>query len=223
MPSDRNGRVAGVVLAAGTSTRMGRNKLLFEIDGEPLVHRAARRAIDGGLDPVIIVVGHQAERAIETVADLYCCTVVNPDYQKGISASVRAGIAAVPPDAEAVVITLADMPFVSAGMIAALVMRFREDDTRLVISSYGDVTAPPTLYDRSLFAELQAAAGHAVPAREISAGEPAQGCGKHLVRRHRDEASFVAWPAELIADVDVPGDFERVKALIEEGSHQHAR
>jgi molybdenum cofactor cytidylyltransferase len=223
MSSDRNGRVAGVVLAAGASTRMGRNKLFLEIAGEPLLHRAVRRAIDSGLDPVIVVVGHERERAIDTVAELYCSTVVNPDFQEGISSSVRAGVAAVPPDVDAAVVILADMPLVSEGMIAALVMRYREERARLVVSSYGDVTAPPTLYDRSLFAELQGAAGHAAPMRETGAGDAAQGCGKRVVRRHLDEASFVAWPAELVADLDLPGDFERVKALIEEGSHQHAR
>jgi molybdenum cofactor cytidylyltransferase len=223
MSSDRNGRVAGVVLAAGASTRMGRNKLFLEIAGEPLLHRAVRRAIDSGLDPVIVVVGHERERAIDTVAELYCSTVVNPDFQEGISSSVRAGVAAVPPDVDAAVVILADMPLVSEGMIAALVMRYREERARLVVSSYGDVTAPPTLYDRSLFAELLGAAGHAAPMRETGAGDAAQGCGKRVVRRHLDEASFVAWPAELVADLDLPGDFERVKALIEEGSHQHAR
>ena len=223
MPSDRTGRVAGVVLAAGASTRMGSNKLFFEINGEPVLHGAVRRAIDAGLDPVIVVVGHEAERAVEAVADLYCCTVLNADYRQGINSSVRAGIAAVPRDVEAAVVVLADMPFVSAGMIAALVLRYRENDARLVVSSYGDVTAPPTLYDRTLFAELQAAAGQPLTVPSVGGHDAAPGCGKHVVKRHRDEASLVAWPPGLLADIDVPEDFDRVKTLIEEGSHQHAR
>lgn len=223
MPIDRHGRVAGVVLAAGASTRMGHNKLFFEIDGEGLLHRAVRNALDGGLDPAIVVVGHEATRAVDTVADLYCSTVVNREYMQGINSSVRAGIAAVPEDAAAAVVILADMPFVSAGMIAALLMRYRETDARLVVSSYGDVTAPPTLYDRSLFGEFRAAAGQHPPARDVAREGTGGGCGKHIVRAHRDEASFVAWLPQLVTDVDVPEDFERVKALIEEGRHQHAR
>ena len=62
MPSERTGAVAGVVLAAGTSTRMGRNKLFLELDGEPLVRRAVGRASKAGLDPVIVVLGHEADR-----------------------------------------------------------------------------------------------------------------------------------------------------------------
>ena len=58
MPAERSGAVAGVVLAAGSSTRMGRNKLYFELDGESLLRRVVRRALDAGLDPVLVVVGH---------------------------------------------------------------------------------------------------------------------------------------------------------------------
>jgi molybdenum cofactor cytidylyltransferase len=242
MPTDRDGRVAGVVLAAGTSTRMGRNKLFFEIEGKPLLHRTVRAALDGGLDPVIVVVGHEAPRAVESIADLYCQPVLNPNYAQGINSSVRVGIASVPEEADAAVVMLADMPFVSAGMIAALVMRYREAGVPLVVSSYGEVTAPPTLYDRALFAEFRLEPARlpdvppgvgSPPGGREGVGTPdppgdsrprgAGGCGKHIVNRHRHEATFIAWPLELLTDVDVPADYERVKTLIEEGSHQHAR
>ncbi|HEX6746166.1 MAG TPA: nucleotidyltransferase family protein [Longimicrobium sp.] len=193
MPADH---VAGVVLAAGASTRFGRNKLLIEIDGETLLHRAVRRAGEAGLDPVLVVVGHEAERAMAEIADLPCRAVHNPDFAQGQNSSVRAGIAAVPADAAAAVIILADMPFVTAEMIAALVDRFRATGAPLVISEYEGVHAPPTLYSRTLFAELAAVEG--------------ERCGKHVVKQHRFEAERVAWPAAALADVDVPADVERV-------------
>ena len=68
MPSEP--AVAGIVLAAGTSTRMGQNKLLLELDGEPIVRRAVRRAVEAGLDPVFVVVGHQADRINEAIETL---------------------------------------------------------------------------------------------------------------------------------------------------------
>src|SRR4051794_13364080 len=63
MRSERAGGVAGVVLAAGASTRLGRNKLFIELEGESLLRRAVRRVSDAGLDPVVVVLGHEAERA----------------------------------------------------------------------------------------------------------------------------------------------------------------
>jgi len=196
MPADRSRAVAGVLLAAGTSTRMGKNKLLFELDGESVVRRAARASLAGGLDPVLAVVGHESDRVCAELLDLPVQIVANPDFEIGIQTSLAAGIAAVPESATAAVAVLADMPLVTGAMIAVLISRYREAAARLVISEYGDVSAPPTLYDRSLFAELVAAD---------------QGCGKKVVRRHRSEAIVVSWPANLLADLDVPEDFERIR------------
>jgi molybdenum cofactor cytidylyltransferase len=201
MRPERTGPVAGVVLAAGPSTRMGENKLLLRLDGETVLRRAARRAIAAGLDPVIVVLGHEAERARGELDGLACLTVVNPDYARGLNASARAGIAAVPASARAAVVLLADMPFVTDRMVATLVERYRKSDAPLVISEYGGVQAPPTLYDRSLFAEIGAAEG--------------EGCGKRVVRRHRGEAASIGWPAAALTDLDRPEDYARVKAEIE--------
>jgi molybdenum cofactor cytidylyltransferase len=196
MPADRSGAVAGVLLAAGASTRMGKNKLLFDLNGEPVVRRAARASLAAGLDPVLAVVGHERDRVSAALSDLPVEIVANPDFAVGIHTSLRAGIAAVPASAAAAVAVLADMPLVTGPMIAALVGRYRDTLAPLVISEYGEVSAPPTLYDRSLFPELVAAD---------------KGCGKKVVRSHRAEAVAVPWPADLLADLDVPEDFERIR------------
>jgi CTP:molybdopterin cytidylyltransferase MocA len=95
------------------------------------------------------------------------------------------------------------MPFVTAEMIATLVERYRQTSAPLVISDYGGVNAPPILYDRSLFEELGAMEG--------------EGCGKQVVRKLRSEAQVVSWPVEALADVDVPEDYERVRAGLAAG------
>src|SRR2546423_5997361 len=118
-------KVGGVVLAAGPSSRMGTNKLLLGLDGETVVRGAVRRAIVAELDPVIVVLGHDAERIereLEGVGPT-CCTVVNVDYAQGINSSLKTGIATLPATVDAAVVMLADMPFVTADMIAALVER----------------------------------------------------------------------------------------------------
>jgi molybdenum cofactor cytidylyltransferase len=190
--------VAGVVLAAGASTRMGRNKLLLCLDGESLVVRAVRRAAEAGLDPVVVVLGHEAERVARELAGLPCSTVVNPDHVTGQASSFRTGIGAVPAEADAAVVLLSDMPHVTPAMIAALVARFWQTRAPLVVSEYGGVQAPPTLYARSLFDEILAMTGDA--------------CGRRLVAARQADAQAVAWPAERLADLDEPGDVESLRA-----------
>lgn len=196
-PSGRSGPVAGILLAAGTASRMGSNKLLFALEGESVLRRAARRALEGGLSPLLVVLGHEAERAAQELAGLGCRTVINPDYELGVNTSLKAGVAALPEDARAVVVMLADMPFVTPGMIAGLVARYRTSTAPLVISDYAGVNAPPMLYDRSLFGELMVMTG--------------EGCGRQVVKRHRDEAEVLAWPEAALTDLDVPEDYERVR------------
>ena len=200
MPVERAGAVAGVVLAAGASTRMGQNKLLFDLEGESVVRRAVRVALAGGLDPVLVVVGHEAERVQRELDGLSCRIIENADYQRGINVSLKTGIAAVPDSSAAAIVMLADMPFVTAEMIATLIANYRSSTAPLVISDYDGVNAPPMLYDRALFPELQTMEG--------------EGCGKVVVRRHRGEAAVVAWPAAALTDFDEPGDFARVRAAL---------
>jgi molybdenum cofactor cytidylyltransferase len=194
-------KVGGVVLAAGPSSRMGTNKLLLDIDGETVVRRAVRRAIVAQLDPVIVVLGHEAERIereLEGVGPT-CRMVVNTDYAGGINSSLKTGIANLPETVDAAVVMLADMPFVSADMIASLVERYHaRKRPPLVISDYDGVNAPPMLYDRALFPELQTMEG--------------EGCGKVVVRRHRGDAEVLQWPVEKLRDLDVPSDYEAAVA-----------
>ena len=199
MPSERAGAIAGVVLAAGTSTRMGRNKLFMELEGEALVRRVVGRASKVGFDPLFVVLGHEAELVQRALEGIRYQPVLNHEYARGVNSSLRAGIqAASETPARAAVVVLADMPFVTANMLTMLIEKYRRSDAPLVISDYDGVNAPPMLYDRSLFGELQTSEG--------------QGCGKHVVKRHRHEAESASWPAEALTDLDEPEDYERVKA-----------
>lgn len=195
MPPDRTGRVAGVVLAAGLSARLGTNKLLLRLDSEPLIRRAARLALEAGLSPVIVVLGHEAEQVAAALDGLPVVSVVNSDFRAGMHRTLQHGIEQVPAECAAAVMLLADMPFVSAAMLAELVARFRSGAEPLVLSLYGEVQAPPTLYARSLFPEI-AAAGEA--------------CGRQIVLAHRGEAAELRWPEAALADIDRPEDAARI-------------
>ena len=194
-------RVAGVVLAAGASRRMGQNKLLLKLEGESLVRRAVRRALGGGaLSPVVVVLGHESERVAAELAGLACEFAVNADFTGPTSGSLHRGLERLPADVDAAVVMLADMVLVTEQMVGAIVAAARGTDAPLVVSRYGDVTAPPLLFRRAVFPELLAWTG--------------EGCGKPVVQRHRDEAVYVDWPAALLTDVDTPEDLAAAKALL---------
>ncbi len=211
-------RVAGIVLAAGSSTRMGSNKLLLELDGEPVVRRAARTASAAGLDPVVVVTGHEHEAVTARLHGLGVSSVNNTEHAKGTHTSVAAGVSALSAstpggsapggsapgdDCKAAVVILADMPFVTAAMLREVVTLYRRSRPLLVVSRYGgDLTAPPILYDRSLFGELAAMDSR---------------CGRAVVRRHLDEAVMADWPAEASRDLDRPADYERAREALARG------
>jgi molybdenum cofactor cytidylyltransferase len=199
MPSERSGPIAGIVLAAGTSSRMGRNKMLFELNGESVLRGAVQRALAGGLSPLVVVLGHESDKAYKEIEDLPCQWALNPLYEEGINTSLKSGILTVKhePRVAGAMVLLADMPFVTPEMIAAMIDRYRKSDAPLVISDYEGVNAPPMLYDRSLFNELLMMTG--------------EGCGRQVVKRHKEEAEVLPWPVAALADIDVPEDYERMQ------------
>ncbi len=194
MPTtSRDLRVAGVILAAGASRRMGKNKMLLQLEGESLIRRAAQRALAARLSPVVVVIGHEADRLRAELKDLPVEFAVNPDFSGPTSGSLHQGLNKLGPDVDAAVVMLGDMVRVSAETLAMLVAAARGTDAPLVVSRYGDVTAPPLLFRRALFPELLAWTG--------------EGCGKTVVKAHSHEAMYVDRPVALLADVDTPEDF----------------
>jgi molybdenum cofactor cytidylyltransferase len=200
MPEGEGRNVAAVVLGAGSSSRMGQNKLLLELGGETVIRRAVRAALDGGLDPVVVVLGHEADRVRAELSGLPFFPVLNADHARGVGTSLRVGVAAVPASATALVVILADMPFVTASMIGAVVERYRATGAPVVVSRYGEIEAPPTLFDHSLFAELLSIAG--------------ERCARQVASRHAHEAAVMSWPAHALRDLDVAGDYQDVRALL---------
>jgi len=192
MAPEHRGRAAGILLAAGASSRMGVPKLLLRVGGETLLRRCARAALEAGLDPLLVVLGPEVGRARRELAGLPCELAINPEPGRGKGSSLAAGLRALPAEAGAAVVLLPDMPRVTAAMIAALAARWREVGPALVVSDYAGTLAPPVLFSRSLFPELAAAGG--------------ENPGKEVVARHRAEAEVLAWPEEALADVDTPED-----------------
>lgn len=191
-----NDRVGAVILAAGASSRMGRNKLLLPVDGEAMVRRAARRALAAGLGPVVVVLGHEGDLVREALADLDVCFATSPEPAGPTSASLHAGLRAFDPTVTAAVVMLSDMVHVTETMLRALLDASTRGTAPLEISRYGEVLAPPLLFRRLLWPELLAWQG--------------EGCGKAVVRAHRAEAGMHEWPETALEDIDTPSDYDRL-------------
>jgi molybdenum cofactor cytidylyltransferase len=193
-------RAGAVILAAGASSRMGRNKMLLPLEGESLVRRAAGRAVRARLSPVVVVLGHEAEQAAAELAGLDVEIAMNPSYTGPTSGSLHRGLERLGPGVTAAVVLLADMVLVTEEMIRAMLQMAARTDAPLVVSRYGDVMAPPLLFRRGLFPELLAWTG--------------EGCGKAVVKRHESEAVFVDWPLAALTDVDTPADLQTAERLV---------
>ena len=192
-PEPGASKIAAVVLAAGQSRRMGDvNKLLVEVDGVAMVTRAADAALESGVDPVIVVTGHEHERVEAALAGRAVHIVHNPGFAEGMSKSLRAGLAALPADTGAAVICLGDMPHVDAGLISRLVEAFDPSEGRAIcIPTYKGKRGNPVLWSARYFSEMQRLAG------DVGA--------RHLIGEHGDAVHEVeCGDASVTFDVDTP-------------------
>ena len=198
-------RIAAVVLAAGRSTRMGGpNKMIAEIARRPLIRIAAEEAVASRAKPVIIVTGHQRGEVEKAVAGLPVEIVHNPHFVDGLGTSLKAGIAAVPADADGAIVCLGDMPQVDATLIDRLIAAFDPDRGALVIvPTFEGRRGNPVLWSRRFFPDLMAIEG------DVGA--------RHFIGRYSE--AVVEVPLEgkaALVDVDTPEALVGVKAAIEE-------
>ena len=122
-------RIAALVLAAGRSSRMApRNKLLEPVGGQAIVARVAAAAIASGADPVVVVTGFEAARLTEALTGLNAVVLHNPAFAEGLSTSLRAGLKALPPNCDGVLVLLGDMPEIEIGDLHALLCAFTARD-----------------------------------------------------------------------------------------------
>jgi molybdenum cofactor cytidylyltransferase len=191
------GRVAGVVLAAGGSSRLRRPKQLVSWHGKPLVWHAVRAAIEGGLSPVVVVLGSGAEEVRASLRDEPVRFVHNKAWEEGQSTSVRAGLASVEREAEAVVFLLSDTPFVDGHLVAALLHEHRLSLTPIVAPQVEGRWANPVLFDRETFRDLASLYGD---------------LGGRLLFDHFRIAG-IQWDASILVDIDTPEDLRKLERM----------
>jgi molybdenum cofactor cytidylyltransferase len=194
-PATSQPLVSAVILAAGSSARMGRPKLALPVGGEPMIHRVVAAAIGSRCRDVIVVLGASAQTYRPLIDRLGARLVDNTHHTEGMSSSLRAGIEAVPATAAGVVILLADQPFVTPAIINRLVVEAAASGRRIVASSCGGVVGPPVYFDRALFGELGGLTGD-------------RGA-RVIVERHAAECTLLPLDAGAAQDIDTPEDLTK--------------
>ena len=201
---EKGRRIAAVVLAAGSSTRMGAiNKLIAEIGGKPLVRIAAEQALASCASPVIVVTGHERERIAAALDGLKVRLVHNADHAEGLGGSLKTGIAAVPDDADGAIVCLGDMPQVDAALIDRLIGAFDPAQGALiVVPTIEGKRGNPVVWARRFFQELMQISG------DVGA--------RHLIGGYAEAVAEVPVAgAAALTDVDTPESLSAVKAEIE--------
>jgi molybdenum cofactor cytidylyltransferase len=186
-------KMAGIVLAAGSSSRLGQPKQLLDFHGAPFVRCVAQAALAAGLDPVLVVTGAHADRVEAAVHDLPVRTIHNPDWQQGgQSSSIRTGLERLGPLAGGAIFLLSDQPQVTTDILAALLECHARSLCPIAAPWVKGRRANPVLFDRSVFPQLGQISGD-------SGGRALFG---------RIPVTDLPWQDEsLLLDVDTPEDY----------------
>jgi molybdenum cofactor cytidylyltransferase len=188
--------VAGIVLAAGEAKRFGRLKQLLDYDGQSFVRTVAETALAGGLSPVVVVSGAQAEAVESAVQDLGLLITRNTAWQIGQSSSIQAGLRVLPARTGAVIFLLADQPQVTPTVIRALLEQHALNLSPIVAPLVAGQRANPVLFDRSTFPGLMTLTG------DVG--------GRAVFSRY--QVTYLPWHDErLLTDIDTPADLDRLR------------
>lgn len=195
--------ITAIVPAAGLSSRMGQNKLLMRFDGKSLIERAVDTLIASGVEEVVVVLGHEANLIRRQLEGKQVRLVENPDYQQGLSTSVRAGVGAVAEGADAIMIYLADQPLLQSDEIRRLILAFAEAKRAgksIVVPFFGNERGNPVILDRSYREKVLDIAGDV-------------GC-RRVIKSHPEQVFPVQMESDhVIRDVDTPEDWLGVLSL----------
>lgn len=192
----RADRIAAVVLAAGMSARMGRNKLLAEIRGQPLVRRVVSSIEASAARPIVVVTGHDHELIGAALAGTDAAIVHNPAYHDGLSSSLRTGIRTVA-ECDAAIVLLGDMPCIAPSVVDRMIAAYKSKKGGVIcVATFRGRRGNPVLFDRTFFPELETISGD-IGAREI-------------VRKHWLLVCEVDMEDDSpLIDLDTPEDMER--------------
>ncbi len=194
-------KVSAIVLAAGESKRMaGRNKLLLPLEEKTIVECAVDAILEARVDDVIVVLGHEAAAIQKVLQKRALRFTFNPNFRGGMASSIQAGVAALAPSAQTVMIALADQPLITTAEINFLIAEFaRATEKSIGVPTFNGQRGNPVLFDLRYREELLALQG------EVG--------GKSILARHPEAVLEVALPAgNILVDADTPEAYARLSA-----------
>lgn len=186
-----------IILAAGSSSRLGQPKQNLIFKGQTLLQRAIQAALRVNCGPVIVVLGGNADLIRPKLENLKVDIVFNDDWQEGMSSSIRSGIQhhqTDQPKITSVILMLCDQPFVNEDILQKLIAAGKPG--AIIASGYNDTMGPPAFFDGCYFPELLTLKGN-------------EGA-KHLMLKHKEKVITVPFDLGSI-DIDTAEDFERLK------------
>ena len=189
-------RTAGLVLAAGSSRRMGRPKQLLDFGGRPLLEVVVGHANASRLDDVLVVLGAAADEIKAQVDFGRARVLINPQHATGMASSLRAGLSALDGDVDAAMVILGDQPDI-AGRIDSLLGLHEESGLPAAALSFGGLLHPPVLLRRELWGDLMALEGDV-------------GCRAVIRARPELVARLPVGQLSHPLDVDTPDDYRRL-------------
>lgn len=193
------GRLAGLVLAAGGGSRLGRPKALVRLADETLVQRCVRVLREGGCDPVLVVLGAASDKVRRQATLAGAETVKNPGWASGMASSLRTGLDGLEGRCDAVVVALADQPYIQSRAVERLVAAWREG-AEAAVATYEGQPRNPVLLDASVWSEV----------RETTTGDVG---ARAWLRAHPGRVMFVACDGTgSPTDIDTAEDLARAKA-----------
>ncbi len=193
-----NENIAGIILAAGASHRMGQPKALMDWHGTPFVRICVLTAISAGLDPVLVIAGEETDRIREALQGLPVEVVQNSDWNEGQSTSIKAGIKTCPEGIGGAVFLLVDQPQIPATLVRKLVTEHSTTLASIILPESGGRRANPALFDRRTFPSLMDIRG------DVG--------GKAIFSKF--QVNSIPWVDEsILIDVDTPEDYKNLAGI----------
>jgi molybdenum cofactor cytidylyltransferase len=189
-----------IILAAGSSSRLGQSKQMVEIDGVPLLLKSTLAALDANYSHVMVVLGSNADMHKKTIAHLRVEIITHDDWEKGMGSSLKTGLTHVlksRPGTKAVVVMVCDQPLLTSVHLTSLRDVYKKTSAKIVASRYKNITGVPALFDRILFPELL----------EITDTQGA----KVIIERSGSSVNAIDW-AEGQLDIDTPEDLKLINS-----------
>ncbi len=194
--------ISAIILAAGLSSRMGKNKLLLPLGKQSVIEHVVEKVSKSQVDEIIVVLGNDA-KDIEAVLDRFDIkTVVNSNYIKGQSTSVKVGIREVDDHTEGALFIMGDQPMIKTGIINDIIHKFSECECSIVVPTYNNQRGNPVLFGNLWFEELNHVQGD-------------KG-GRDILKNNLDQVSFIEITDDLfLKDIDDDVMYQHIKAKFE--------